>query len=434
MIADRYCVRTNGEFGADSYAAPLRWHEQEGIHAMSAQSESFRLSLVLAVAGVLTLPGSAVASEDDPLAFPLQQARRDQQRETTAAAAYRAALDWPVGDSAGADAAKWWLSGSAGIEFDSDVVLFTNAIGPPDEIDERDHAGGVWFVEGGAELFDSGRFSGGLLGSYWGTAYSDLNGFDTNFPTIGSWVDLATTDATELRLRYDFGYAWVDGDGYAESHHVKPSFFIDWDTAGDSEISVEYYYYDFDKTEPNVPIADGTGAPGMCSTPPSTLPCGPDSRADGARKDRTGWGFTFGGEHRKELAFNNTQVRGGYFYEHYIPDGAEFHNQSHQLWIGARTSLPLGFTLDGETSLMYQSTRNKSAYPDPDQLAPNVQYGLQDIRRHDVVWKISTLLGRQIAPGVSASLEYAYTHRGSNYEVFDYNLHRLGAYLTVQLH
>jgi hypothetical protein len=402
---------------------------------MSAHSEPSPPLLTLVVTGLMILPGAVAAADDErPLAFPLQQARRDQQREMTAAAAYRAVLDWPVGAAAGAEDRQWWISGSAGIEFDADVVLFTNAVGPPDEIDEEDHVGGVWFIEGGSELFDSGRFSGGLLGSYWGTAYTDLDGFDTNFPTIGSWVDFATTDATELRLRYDFGYAWVDGDGLAASHHVKQSFFAGWDTAGDTEIFAEYYYYDFDQSEKDVPTADGTGAPGTCSTPPSLYPCGPDSRADGDRKDRTGWGFTFGAEHRKELAFNNTQIRGGYFYQHYIPDGAEFHNQSHLIWIGARTSLPLSLIFDLETSLMYQSARNKSAYPDPDQLAPNVEYTLQDIRRHDVVWKISTALGREIVPGVSASIEYAYTHRGSNYEVFDHNLHRLGAYLTVQLH
>jgi hypothetical protein len=403
---------------------------------MSARCEGSHLLLVLAVAGSSIFPWSAALAEDDrPLAFPLQQARRDQQREMMAAAPYRAALDWPVSDTARSDDANWWVSGSAGIEFNADVLLFSNAVGPPGEIDERDHLGGVWFIEGGAELFDTGRFSGGLLGSYWGAAYDDLNGFDTNIPTIGSWVDVATTDDTKLRLRYDFGYAWVDGDDFASSHQVKPSFFIDWDTAGESEISSEFYYYDFDKTEPGVLLADGTGAPGTCSNPPSIDPCGPSGkRSKGGRKDRTGWGFTFAGEHRKDLTFNDTQIRFGYFYQHYIPDGPEFHNQSHQLWVGARTSLPLGFTFDGEASLTYQSFRNKSAYPDPGRLVPNVEYTLQDIRRHDVEWKVSTALGRQITRGVSASIEYSYIHRDSNYQDFQFRLHQVGAYLTVQLH
>jgi hypothetical protein len=376
----------------------------------------------------------ADAPADRPLAFPIQQARREQQREMTPAAAYRATLDWPVGESARSADDWWWLSASAGIEFDQDVALLSNSLGPPEEIDERDHAGGIWFLEGGAELFRKGRWSGGLLGSYWGAAYSDLNNFDTNFPTVGTWLDIGVTDATVVRLRYDFGYAWVDGDGYAESHHVKPSLFVDW-LAGESELFVEYYYYDFDVPLLDVRTPDGTGArPGLCSTPPSPEPCGPTRRSDGSRKDRTGWGFNAGGEHRKELAWNATQLRGGYFYQHYIPEGAEFHNQSHQVWIGARTALPLGLTFDAETSLLYQSFRNQSAYPDPDRLSPNVLYSLQNIRRHDWAWKLSAALGKQLAKHVSASFEYAFTHRGSNYQVFEYDLHRLGAYLTVEFH
>lgn len=393
--------------------------------------------LAPALAAVSIASGSAAAADpgaEHLLAFPLEQARRDQQRETTTAAPYRAQLAWPLGDSARDEGDAWWLSASAGIEFDQDVVLLSNGWGPPDEIDERDHAGGVWFVEGGAELFRRGRWSGGLLGSYWGAAYSDLNGFDTNFPAAGLWIDVGVTNRTAMRLRWDSGYAWVDGDGYAWSNHAKPSVFVDWGAGGTSEIFAEYYYYDFDVPLEDEPSPDGTGAPGMCSTPPSPEPCAPvGNRSDGDRKDRTGWGFTFGGEHRVQLAFNDTELRGGYFYQHYIPDGAEFHNQSHQLWVGAQTALPFGFTFDGETSLIYQSTRNQSLYPDPDELSPNVIYSRPDVRRHDLVWRISAIAGRPITSWLSASLEYAYSHRGSNYQVFEYDLHRLGAYLTLQL-
>jgi len=390
--------------------------------------QAFLLLLVL-----FGVSGAGLGARADALDFPLEQARRDQRRETTAAAMYRAALAWPVGETARDEADRWWISASAGIEYDSDVVLFTNTLGPPREIDEHDHAGGTWFAEGGVELFRSGRFSGGLLGSYWGNAYTDLDGFDTHFPTIGTWLDVATTDDTVVRLRYDGGYAWVDGGGYAESHHAKPSLFIDWDTAGDSQVFAEYYYYDFDVPLPDFPVPDGTAPAGFCSIPASPLPCGPDERSEGLRQSRTGWGFTFGGEHRKQFEWNDTQLRVGYFYQHYIPHGAEFHNQSHQLWIGTRTALPLGFTLDAETSFVYQSTRNQAAFPDPDRLFPNVQYALQDIRRHDFAWNVSTVIGRPIVAGVSASLEYAYTHHDSNYEVFDFDAHRVGAYLTFAL-
>ena len=57
----------------------------------------------------------------------------------------------------------------------------------------------------------------------------------------------------------------------------------------------------------------------------------------------------------------------------YIPDGDEWHNQSHGVWIEATTSLPLGFTLNGNVTFTYQAARDTSisSYPNPGSLVPN---------------------------------------------------------------
>jgi hypothetical protein len=313
---------------------------------------------------------------------------------------------------------------TAGPEFDDRPVLLSNGIGTPDEISRDSHGAGVWFVDAGAELFDAAGWSGGLAGSYWGAAYSDVD-FDTHAPTIAAWIDRQFGDEMALRLRYDFAYSWVDGDTFATTHHVGPRFFKSWGRGGVTRFRGEYYDYDFHVGLPDVPTPDGTAPLGFCSVPPSLSPCGPFQYSEGDRRDR------FGGEHRIQLEWNETEIRGGYVYQHYIPDGAEFRNQSHELWLGATTALPLGFALDGNVTFLYQGNRNLPSFPDPDALAPNRVYDLPGIGRRDRIWRVYAALGRPITPHVSASLEYAFTDHDSNLDAFDYDRHRIGGYVTV---
>jgi hypothetical protein len=238
-----------------------------------------------------------------------------------------------------------------------------------------------------------------------------------------------------MRLRYDLGYASVDLDGFATTHHVGPSFFRDWSENGVSQIWAAYYDFDFHKDPTNYPQSPTNGGPGAsCNFPggPIATPCAQnDERTLAERRDRSGWGFLFGGEHRVRIDFNDTEIRGGYTYQHYIPDGAEFHNQVHAVWIGATTPLPLGFVLDSNVTYLYQMTRNPSSFADPDSLAPNRIYRQEGERRFDNVWRVYTAIGRAITPHVSASVEYGFTDHGSNLESFDYARHRVGGYVTV---
>jgi hypothetical protein len=391
----------------------------------------FPFVAVVAAVAQASVAGAAMPEPEDDRStlFSLQRARRAQQRDATAAAPYRSNVPWPVG--AADDSGRRWVIATAGPEWDEQPTLLSNGIGPPDEIARDSHGAGVWFVDAGAELFRSGGWSGGLAGSYWGAAYSDVD-FDTHHPTVAAWLDWKFGDETALRLRYDFGYSWVDLDSFATTHHVGPRFFKSWGRGGVMKIWGEYYDYDFHLGLPDSPTPDGTAAdPTKCSDPPSPFPCGPFQYSDGDRKDRSGWGFIFGGEHRVQLDWNDTEIRGGYVYQHYIPDGAEFHNQSHEIWLGATTALPLGVTLDTNLTFLYQGARNPSSYPDPAELRPNQVWDLPGFRRHDRIWRVYTALGRPITRHVSASLEYAFTDHDSNIEVFDYDRHRVGGYLTV---
>jgi hypothetical protein len=381
--------------------------ERIGIMSGSLSCRGMRpgLAFALVAAVACSFPvGIAMAEQDDDAGamFSLQRARRVQERDAVAAGPYRSNLPWPVG--ATDESRRRWVNATAGPEWDEQAMLLSNALGPPDEIARGSHGAGVWFADIGSELFSSGEFSGGLAGSYWGAAYSDID-FDTHYPTITSWIDWSTGDTTALRVNYTFGYSWVDLDSFATTHQVGPRFYKSWGEGGVTEIRADYYDYDFHLGLPDDPLAL--------------------MKSDGERKDRSGWGFIASGEHRVGLEFNDTEIRGGYTYQHYIPDGAEFHNQSHELWLGATTALPLGFVLDSNVAFLYRSARNSSSFPDPD---TKVYSG---DRRRDRIWRVYLAVGRAITPHVSASMEYVFDDHDSSHPSYDFDRHRIGGYVTV---
>lgn len=402
-----------------------------GFHRVAGVGGIAAILLAFGAIGVAGAATSAPRPDTDAL-FSLEHARRVQERDGTAAAPYRPDLSWPVG-AADAERKRWAIA-TVGVEYDEQPTLLSNGIGPLDEMSSKGRAAGAWFIDVGAELFRSGEFAGGLAGSYWGT---DWAGWDkaTNYPTVVSWLDWNFSEVWALRFRYDLGYASVDFDGFATTHQIGPRIYRDWSDAGVTEVFGEYYNYDFHRigeTFPQTPTNAATGMP--CGFPggPISTPCAPgNDRSRPSRRERSGWGFLMGGEHRIQIDFNDTDIRGGYTYEHFIPEGAEFHNQMHKVWVGATTAIPLGFFLDSNVSFHYQATRNPSSFADPDTLAPNRVFATENTRRHDYVWRLYTAIGRPITPHVSASVEYGFTDHSSNLDSFDYARHRIGGYVTV---
>jgi hypothetical protein len=415
--------------GAEQHRAgrhPVGWKRLRG-----------NFSWACAVVGALVLPATAMAvgpesPPDTDAMFSLQRARRAQEREATVAAPYRSNLPWPVG-AADADRTRW-LVATAGADFDEQPVLLSNGLGPPDERAQNSHAAGLWFVDAGSELFDSGPFAGGLAASYWGQAWSDWDE-DTHYPALATWLDWKIGETWALRARYDLGYAAVDNEGFATTHYVGPGIFKDWRDAGVTEVFAQYYYYDFHTTDGDPSFGPVGAEPGDLCRPaidPLATACAPNhGKTQGSRRDRTGWGFLFGGEHRVDLDWNATEIRAGYLYQHYIPDGAEFHNQSHELWMQVTTALPCDFVLETNLAFLYQGARNVPSFPDLDTLEQNTVYDLPGYRRHDTIWRWYTAIGREITPNVSAALEYAFMDHDSNLDTWDYARHRIGGTLTV---
>jgi hypothetical protein len=392
------------------------------------------------VMGVLMWPALVAAVPPEPeervspaAVFSLEWARRRQQRDATPGAPFRSNIPWPA--RVESDERRWWANLSAGGEWDTQPVLFPNGIGDVDEVYHDSHeAAGAWFADAGGEVFRSGDLAAGLATTYWGSAHSGID-FDTHYPTLATWFDWRFSERWSLRLNYNFGYAWVDNDAFALTHFVGPSFFADWGRAGETMLRGDYYNYDFKQAPSDYRTGDQPFEGGLCvnppPAPPPTFSCAPRQYSQGSRRDRSGWGFILAGEHRINLDWNNTQIRGGYTYEHFIPEGAEYHNQAHEIWLGATTALPWGFLLDGNVTFMYQSARNETSVPQPDDFVPNRVYKLRGYRRHDRIWRVYTAIGRPIARNISASVEYSFENHDSNLEPHDYDRHRIGGYLTI---
>lgn len=393
----------------------------------------FATGIMLWPALVAAMPPEAEERVSPAAIFSLEWARRRQQRDATPGAPFRSNIPWPA--RVEGDEGRWWANISAGGEWDTQPVLFPNGIGDVDEIHrDSNEAAGAWFADGGGEVFRSGDLAAGVATTYWGSAHSDID-FDTHYPTLATWFDWRFTERWSLRLNYNFGYAWVDNDAFAMTHFVGPSFSANWGHWGETMFRGDYYNYDFKQIPPDYPRGEESFPGGQCVVtppgPPSPFPCAPEGKTEGARRDRSGWGFILSAEHRMDLDWNHTQIRGGYTYQHYIPEGAEYHNQSHEIWLGATTALPFGFMLDGNVTFLYHGSRNVTSLPQPRDFVANEVYSLRGYRRHDRIWRVYTAIGRPIARNISASVEYGFENHDSNLEPYDYDRHRIGGYLTV---
>lgn len=324
-----------------------------------------------------------------------------------------------------------WISGAIEFHYDDQVVLLGSGVDTPEEISESGNfeLDPAIYVEGGSELFRAGRWSGGLLAAFYGTFPDESNDLDTLYPTISAVVDRHISERTTARSRFDFGYALVNGSDYALTNDVTFELHNRARRWGESTVWTRLYYNVFYDDPEDFPTdSDGDG---LC-TPPDPWPCAQregtlgQKSGKGSRRDRTGWGFLFGADWRKALDWNASEVRGGYTYEHFIPDGAEFHNQSHSLDAGFNTALPFGFALDLWGQFIFHSYRNASAYPDPDTFLLNTPWWHQNYRRHDRAWQFSVEIERYILDSLKVWVEYAYVDNYSNRAVFDYERQVVG--------
>jgi hypothetical protein len=326
----------------------------------------------------------------------------------------------------------------------------------PDEISSQNDLRAVWSVEAGYELLRTPEWTLGLLATYYGTAHQDLEDFNTQFPGLSLWADRRLDADDMLRFQYDYGYAWVGGsEPFLSIHTWTPAWYHSWGGAGVTRLTAS-----FDKRNylfGNDDVRDGRGFAGdPC---PSRFPCSPPGVDESRARNRDGWGLVAGVEHTWPIGIPSGDrqpdpdpapgernvrffLRGGYNYHWYSARGSEYSYQGHEVFAGMRVLLPLDLALEATASYQWRPYRNRSTYPDPEDLfvrfdprtgrQQGLQYPLSGKDRSDDITRFELVLERPITEQLTLAARYAYWDNASNVDVFDYDREVIGLYATFR--
>ncbi len=301
-----------------------------------------------------------------------------------------------------------WFNASIGIEADDNVVLRGDGIPLSDELSDEDDIRGVLTMDGGAELLKTETQTAGVLFSYYGSLHSDLDEFDTQYPTLGTWWDYSFSDETVLRLQYDVGYAWLDtSDSYLFVQTATPALYQDWGEAGTSRfftrVSREDYKYH--------PIDLAGGLPGV---------------NEASERDRDGYNSWFGVDHTYPLSLESSvALKGGYSYRYRTTRGSEWDHDGHEGRLGLVAILPWDLLFDTTAAYQYRGFDHSSTYANKDG-----SYTNQDRREKE--FRFSVSVEKPVLENVSVLLRYSYTDVNSNVDVFEYDRNIVGLFATVR--
>jgi len=306
------------------------------------------------------------------------------------------------------DRARVWGFLRAGLEVDDNVVLRGHDVFPQDggQHDVR----GVVQLTGGRRLADGSDWAAGVQGTYHGSAHFELDAFDQQYPVLGLWLDRRVGESTLARLRYDVGYAWVDGEPFVFTQELRPSLHHDFGEAGRTELFASLQRTDY--------------LYGVPESPP-----GPGATDEADARNRDGLGLAAGVEHTLPLRGLATELRGGVSYLRYSARGTEYSYQGVGTWLGTETALPFDVVLRTEIGYAVLPFRHASTYPET--VTPALAY--ENAERKDERWLTEVELEKFLTDALSASLRWTYLDNGSNVAVFDYDREIVGFYLTYRL-
>jgi tetratricopeptide (TPR) repeat protein len=324
---------------------------------------------------------------------------------------------------------------SAGFEYDDNVLL--RALGTdqlPSDGGGKDWRG-VWTAEAGVQLFATDDWAGGLLGSYYGSKHHDLDDFDTHYPTVSAYVDHRLGTESLGRLRYGFGYAWVDQGSFLRTQFVEGSFLHIWEQAGTTQVVADVTWNDFRFR--NEGVADVVPIP-----PPPTCPgpdaCSPFGVNETRARDRDGYGLAATFEHRYPLSIpdeidemvESVELRGSYRFERYDSQGTEWEYFSNIFSLGFMAEFPWDVSLDAEADYERYDFDNPSTYPDSQ--TPGQPYTLSGSDRKENAVYVKTELDKDLNEYFSVSARYTYYEVDSNRRVYSYRRHIGGMYVNFR--
>ena len=335
------------------------------------------------------------ASNDAPRAREALERVIDEYPGTPWADAARRALEKT---KAAPSAPNPWLRLEAGLEWDSNVAFLGNGLATPNEISSKSDVRGVWSVDGGSELWHRDGWAVGARAFYSGSAHADDTDFDLQYPGVAAWVDRQLGERSLLRLEAGFGYAWLGYDPYVATWFATPQWFIDQGRYGVTRVYAGVAGDNF--------LSNHNG--------------GGDFQGNNSQRNRDGVGVIPGIDHTVSLRGGETQLRGGVFGERYEAKGRDWDFWGVGVHAGFRQQLPWRLALDTEARYVYRPFDHPSTYATPP----------TNSDRTDNYVEVDVRLERPITDRLTASLRYDYLRNFSNVDVFDYDRHLVGGYLT----
>ena len=287
-----------------------------------------------------------------------------------------------------------WAVLYAGVDYDSNLVLRGDSISLPPDVSNQDDGLAWWGIEAGHELFRRDDWGGGVLGSYYGNAHFSDSDFDQHQIGASLWVDRTLGEHSLLRIQPEFGQGFYDYDDYLRFYGVLVELLHDWGRPGQGTFYTRYAYDDYRFRIP--------GDPALAST-----------------RNRDGHSVRTGYDHRYEID-EDTGVRGGPFFRYYAAEGSEYDHYGVGVWAGVERKLPWELTLDVLGSVVYDAYDNPSTFPVP-----------QTRDREDVISMAQVALSRPIFERTTLTARWRYQDNHSNTDVFDYDRHVVGAYVTI---
>jgi tetratricopeptide (TPR) repeat protein len=333
-----------------------------------------------------------------------------------------------------------WLLLGAGMEYDSNVILAGREQPLPEDISSKDDFRGTWLATGGTDLGRWRDTTAGVEGSYVGRAHTEsgLHQFDSHFPTASLWLNQALRADTHVRLRYDFGYAWVGSDSFLLTNGGRLSLIHAWSQTASTELFGNLFADDYrvdadDVPDPANPLGASCAAPGQI--------CGPTGLNERRARNRDGWGKGVGISHAIALPTPALPITpalsGGYAFTDFSVDGREYGHEAHRFSLGLGIGMPLGIGLALEGSYTARIFDHPSTFPDRAALAaagsalPNHQYTLSNLRRREHAFTAESRLSVPLSDPFSVTAYYRYRDNVSTSDVFDYDQHIVGMLLNV---
>lgn len=293
---------------------------------------------------------------------------------------------------------KRWAAGVlTGLEFDSNpLVVGDDVFKDGDKVSGHEDPDGRGVLRLQGEVEPLRRENASLRVGYDGYFNFHFDETEVNQNTQVGWIATeALFDPIRVGLRYDYGYTWLDNDGFRSAHRVTPNVNLrngDW---GISQLFYEWQHLTY-KGE-----IDGTI----------------NGKDANKALDRDGDQHTVGVNQFVFLPRPLSYVRGGFAFTHLDPEGPEFEHNGYEFSAGIAAILPLNIDAELLYRFVYRDYANHSVFD-------------MSKKRNDYASRISLDLSIPCGDHWRASVAGSFVFNPSNVDFYDYDRQIVGMYLA----